>query len=68
LDGVEGWDQEIPSRSCFVATASDVALGPRVTRATPPAGLGRTEDDVDRRPFGRRRERPDDVQIHRGRV
>ena len=28
-------------------------------------GLGRPEHRVDRRPFGRRRERPDDVEIHR---
>src|SRR5439155_10555205 len=37
----------------------------RVADAAPPAGFSRSQHGIDRSALGRRRERPDDVQIHR---
>ena len=68
LDRVEGGQQLRAPRTDGVTAARRVALGAGTPRSADPARLRRSEDGVDRRPFGRRGEGPDDVQVHRARV
>ena len=65
LDRVECRDQEGAAGPRCVAAARSMSVRAAVAWSAHPARLRRAQDGVDRGPFRRRRERPDDVQIHR---
>jgi len=62
---MERRQEEVPTAPSRVTAASDVTVERYVARATRPSGIGRPEHGIDRGPFGRGRERPDHVQVHR---
>jgi hypothetical protein len=68
LQGMERREQQVAAAPGVVAASGDVALGARVACSAGPPGRRRPQERIDRRTLGRRRERPDDVEVHRGRV
>ena len=68
LDGVERRQQLGPARPDRVAAAGSVAVDPRVARPSHPARPGWAQHGVNGSALRRGGERPDDVEVHRGRV
>ncbi len=65
LDGVEDRKQQVAARPGLVAAPVDMTVRARIAWAAAPAALRQAEDGVHGGSLGGRRERPDDVEVHR---